>query len=170
MKDSTIANNRMSFFWGRWGVIEMAVLSMILAIGVASYGKWFYPLEELRIWEKSVALFEVFFIGALWFFRFKARLWLIAALLFASWGGYAGFWYQVKIPCACMGTKFPIPTLYTMGIDALFMIVSLLLAKRQGCSQRILWLIGGALVLAVLFGFLLAKQIYLFKIFQSNGG
>ncbi len=161
MKDLIIESSRMLAGLKRRGV-DIVALAILLIVGIAAYGKWFYPVENLRGWERSVAVFELFFTGFLWMFRARAATWLAAALLFASWGGYASFWYQLKLPCSCMGTQFPIPTLYTIGLDALFIVASLLLAKRQGVSQRKLLVFGGLLLISAVAGFFVGQQVYVY--------
>lgn len=159
MKDLSMQCGKRLEWLKRWGV-DVVALAMMMILGLAAYGKWFHPIEVLLIWERSIAVFEICFIIFLWRFRRQIRLWVFSALIFASWGGYATFWYQLELPCSCMGTALHIPTLYMISLDLLFVIASVCCAIEQGGSKKQILIVAGLLLISAIFGFFLAKQIY----------
>jgi len=159
MKNLIMQRGRILTGLKRWG-IDVVALGMILIMGIAAYGKWFYPVEMLLWWERGVAIFELFFMVLLWRFRARFLMWLIAGLIFASWGGYASFWYLLKLPCSCMGSLLHIPTLYTMALDVVFVCVSLVCARTRGASVKSMMIAIILLMGTGVAGFFIGDQIY----------
>jgi hypothetical protein len=118
--------------------VEKMALYASLAIGVvlfvAAWGKFFHPAELTKTLDRWESVFEICFLLAMIYFRRRWQMWLVAAVIFLSWGGYALYWYQRGLPCGCMGAKLHIPTFYMILLDLLFFALSLALAyllKRQ---------------------------------------
>jgi hypothetical protein len=141
-------------------VIFIAIIGISLVLLVAAYGKWFYPAELLKMWDRGISIFELLFIGLLFYARKSFKLWVIAAFIFASWGGYAYFWYQVNLPCSCMGEMLHIPTKFSLLLDAFFFGLSLLFAYLMGGAKRAVYLGVMLGVFGFGLGFLCAKGIY----------
>lgn len=142
----------------RFILIACTLISTILLM--AAYGKWFYPVQVLHTWEKFIALSEILFLLGLWCFRHNPLYWLFSSLLFASWGGYASFWYTLHLPCHCMGEMLHIPTRITLLLDGTLVALSFFIAWQLNASKRQLF---NTLLLALLFsatGFTLASAIY----------
>lgn len=90
---------------------KLIVLSVAIVIScfllLAIYGKMFHPSEKIKKLEHWVSFFEICFIIALFICRNHWYIWVITAVVFASFAGYSIFWYSIKLPCACMGTLIP---------------------------------------------------------------
>lgn len=135
-----------------------ATISAIVLI--AAYGKMFHPVETLKGWDRSVAAFEVLFVLGLWKFRNLSSYWILSSLLFASFGGYAYFWYSLELPCSCMGEFLKIPSLTTLSIDASLCVTSLAIAFLLRASMQIFSLTTITLAPLGAMGFFLAQFIY----------
>lgn len=110
-----------------------------IVLGAAAYGKWFYPIELLKTWERGIALFEILLICLLWVFRKSSFTWLGLILIFSGWSGYAFFWYTLKLPCSCMGQWLHIPSSFSICIDLLFIFLSALVARQVGKNPKAFW-------------------------------
>lgn len=142
----------------RFILLALVIISTILL--AAAYGKWFYPVQLLHTWERSIACCEVLFLIGLWQFKLNPLYWLFSTLVFASWGGYAYFWHSLQLPCHCMGEMLHIPTRLTLFLDGALFTCSALIAWQLNASKRQLF---NTFVLAILFsatGFTLANAIY----------
>ncbi len=135
---------RLALCWG--GVIALALI-------IAAYGKIFFPVESLKIFDRCTGIGEVLFAVAILVFRKKWQLWIFSSTLFASWCGYALYWYFLELPCSCMGEMFTIPTLLSICLDALFfvplLVVGLFVGREQAldrgdncslCHRRLYWI------------------------------
>src|SRR5579871_6123821 len=85
------------------------VLGLAIVIGIvlviAAIGKMFFPLESLKIIDRSASVFEIVLLLLIFIFRNEWKLWWGAALVFSAWLGFALFWETLKLPCACMGDR-----------------------------------------------------------------
>jgi hypothetical protein len=142
------------------------VIAAVLTI--AAWGKFFYPAELLIIFERWVGGAEVLFLLAILIFRKKWVFWLFTATIFASWCGYALYWYFLELPCSCMGTMLNIPTAFTMFLDALFFSWSLLSAYLLGAPPR--WIAIGLIssVIASFIGYAIAHWVYMAFVHASS--
>ncbi len=130
-------------------------------LAVAAYGKFFYPTDYLQVVDLWVSLFEVAFLLLILIFRNRARLWLFSSVIFASWCGYAIYWYFLKLPCSCMGEMLKIPTTLTLSLDGGFVFVSLWMARRLGASNRQIYLTILSVLMAALVGYAFGDWVYL---------
>ena len=144
--------------------VEKIALYASLAIGavlfVAAWGKFFHPAELTQTLDRWESIFEILFLLAMIYFRRHWQMWLMAAVIFLTWGGYALYWYQRELPCGCMGAKLHIPTLYAIVLDLLFFAVSLAFAYLlKGRSTRVLLgvLLAG---IGAIIGYLAAGRVY----------
>lgn len=141
-------------------LILSATIGIASVLLVAAYGKWFYPAELLTGWDRGISIFELLFVGVLFYFRNSFKVWVLAAFVFASWGGYAGFWYQLHIPCSCMGEMLHIPTGLSLFLDTLFFILALQFIYWLGGLKRGVYLAVALGAVGASLGFFLASGIY----------
>src|SRR5579862_2165712 len=147
----------------RYTALSAAIFISIF-LGVAAFGKIFYPLEKLKHLDLWTSIFEILFIGFLLTFRMRSTLWLGAAVLFAGWGGYAIYWCCLKLPCSCMGTMIALPSIYALLLDALFFVISCTMAFMLGALRSILYLIVLCALLGGLIGYAFAEWVFYVKI------
>src|SRR5271168_1948048 len=103
-------------------LILSSVIFISLFLGLAAYGKFFYPSVQVEQLDRWTSYFEIAFIAALCLFHLQSGMWLLAAPLFASWGGYAAYWLCLNIPCGCAGTLVDLPSVYALSLDILFFL------------------------------------------------
>lgn len=121
----------------------VSLLSAVVVSGillVAAYGKMFFPSEKLIALDFAVSIFEIILLSMLILYRNRWEMWVIAGLVFSCWGGYSLFWYQVELPCTCMGASVSIPEGFTLALDAFFYSLSLCIAFLLGAKKRWLYL------------------------------
>lgn len=142
------------------GIALFSALLIGLVLLVAAYGKLFYPTPALEIFDRTIGFLEFIFLVILILFRTEAVVWLVASIIFASWGGYALFWHLSSVPCGCMGGAVHIPSSLSLSIDGLFWILSLTVAQILGSPKR--KRIGACLigVVTATMGFFAAKVVY----------
>src|SRR5690348_906219 len=97
-----------------------AALFISLFLAIAAYGKLFHPAEKLRELDAIVSALEMALIVCLLVFCRRAWIWLIAAVIFGGWAGYALYWCCLKLPCSCAGSLVAFPSQYALLLDALF--------------------------------------------------
>ena len=102
----------------------------------AAVGKIFFPRENLKIFEISVGVFETLVVFLLFLYYKRWETWLLVALLFASWAGYAFFWMHAKLPCSCMGTMVEFPASFTFALDCFFWGASMGLSHFLGANSK----------------------------------
>jgi hypothetical protein len=141
-------------------VTLVAALVTALILAAAAYGKFFYPVEALKTFDRAVSGFEVLFILFILMFRRRFAMWCAASVIFAAWGGYALFWCKLEVPCSCMGTLVEIPSLLSICVDGVLLIVSLGLSYLLGAGRQKLYLCVLLSSLAVLVGYSMAEWIY----------
>jgi hypothetical protein len=137
-----------------------AALFIGIILLVAAYGKLFYPAQFLVILERSISVIEILFLGAIFFFRKDWLTWLIAAVVFAAWFGYALFWYTLKLPCNCMGTLFSIPTAVLIILDFLLFALCMFVGYLLGAERKYLHLSLIGCLLMGFAGFAFAELVY----------
>ena len=144
---------------------QTIALGAALLIGVillvAALGKLLYPAESLKSFERLIGVVEILLVAIIFAFRRHWQVWLGAALMFAAWGGYALFWYGLKLPCHCMGMMFSIPSFFLIALDVLLFIISMVVGYLLGAKRQHLFL---TLLLGVLLGFAgfaFAQWVYL---------
>ena len=144
----------------------MRQLIVVAAVGISSivllaaYGKWFHPAELLMGWDRTISLFELLFVVFLLYFRNSWTMWMIAAVIFAAWGGYASCWCQVHLPCHCMGVNLRIPTVLSVFLDGVFFVLALYFVYVLGKSKRRVYLTLLLAVLGVVLGWVVSSSIY----------
>lgn len=114
----------------------LSALFLSSIILVAAYGKLFFPSDDLPILDISVSFLEMGLIAFLILYRNRIEMWLIASMVFASWGGYSLFWYLVELPCSCMGESIYVPHGFSLVIDTLFFSLSLCVAFLLGARKK----------------------------------
>jgi hypothetical protein len=123
---------------------RLTLLSTVIFISIflafAAYGKFFYPSEHMQQIDRWTSYFEIGFIVLLFIFHLESVMWLIAAPLFASWGGYATYWLCLKMPCGCLGTLIPLPSVFALSLDVLFLVVSCSAALLLGAARSLVYL------------------------------
>ena len=143
-------------FMVRKNLIVAIVIGLVLL--VTACGKLFYPAPSLILLDRVVGGLELVLIFFLLAYRHSKRMWGIAALVFATWGGYAGFWACVKLPCGCMGELVHIPSGWSLAVDGVFVGASLWLVGALKTPQRVL--LWGSLPLAATGGVFMAQWVY----------
>lgn len=144
--------------------IERALLFSTLFLSsfilVAAYGKFISPGEKLPFMDYSISFFELVLIGCLAAYRKWIEMWLVAALIFATWGGYSLFWTLAVLPCSCMGSAVTLPNGFTLMIDALFFTLSMTMAFLLGVGRKRLILVAVNAAIFALAGFAFADWVF----------
>lgn len=143
---------------------ERIALFFSLVIGlvlmVAAWGKFFYPAEFVKTLDQWVSGFEVLFLATIIIYRNRWQLWTVSSVVFASWCGYALYWYFLKLPCSCMGTMLDIPTALSISIDLLFFLSSLSIASLLGVGAKGIYCIVLLALMAGLIGYAFADAAF----------
>lgn len=147
------------------GLIVAFAIGIILV--VAAYGKFFHPLENLKIFDRWVSILEILFVPVIFFFRKRSAMWLSAAAIFAAWCGYASFWCCLQLPCSCMGSLIEMPTTLSIFLDVLFFSLSLVMGFLLGAARAHVYLALLAACFTSLAGYAFADFIY--QSFVLNG-
>lgn len=127
---------------------------------LAIYGKVFHPSEKIKKLEHWVSFFEICFITALFIYRNHWHIWVITAVIFASFAGYSLFWYSIKLPCACMGTLIPYASPLYFFLDLIFFALSLSMAYLLQIKRSGLYFWGCLGGTFFLIGYAFAEKIY----------
>lgn len=127
---------------------------------LAIYGKVFYPSEKIKKLEYGVSFFEMCFIVALFLSRNYWHIWVITAIIFALFAGYSIFWYNIKLPCSCMGTLILHASSLYFFLDLIFFILSLSVAYILQIRRSILYFWGILGCVFFLIGYAFAEKIY----------
>jgi len=156
---------RMFLIWVRQRVVvERITLLLALIIGlilaIAAWGKFFHPAESVQTLDQWISGFEVLFLLAIIFFRKQGTLWTVSAVVFASWFGYALYWYFLQLPCSCMGEMLDIPTVFSISLDLLFFISSLIAAYLLKIQLRWIYMSVLSGFMAGLVGYAFADWVY----------
>lgn len=138
----------------------LAAILVAVVLIVASCGKLFYPRKELLNLDFTVCLFELMLSAILIVCHRRYEVWLLAAVVFALWGGYALFWDLQELPCSCLGESIEIPQITTLLLDAFFFVVSVVLAGYLGASWKAIGLLLMLAPLLVLGGYKVGKKVY----------
>lgn len=142
----------------KWGLIVAFTIGVVLLI--AAYGKFFYPLENLKVLDRWVSALEVFFIGVIFLFRKRVWLWLGTAAIFAAWCGYASFWCCLELPCNCMGALIDMPTALSISLDVLFLLLSFAMGRLLGAGRAQMFLAFLIACFMALAGYAFADWVY----------
>ncbi|MGL5264238.1 MAG: hypothetical protein ACRDAI_06685 [Candidatus Rhabdochlamydia sp.] len=140
-------------------VLSAAILISCFLL-LAIYGKMFHPSEKLKKLDYWVSFFEIFFIAALFLWRLNWRMWVVTAVIFASFAGYSIFWYMIKLPCSCMGNLIPHVSSISFFLDIIFFILSLSMAYLLHAKRFVLFFWGFLGCLFFLVGYAFAEKIY----------
>ncbi len=127
---------------------------------VAAYGKWLSPAPLLQGWDRGVGVFEVLGAVALVWGCRAWKTWLAAGGVFAVWGGYAAYWFFLKLPCRCMGESLPIPAIFSLLLDILFFGISLFFAYRLKKDKRVVYWMCALGMIGVGIGVGVARGLY----------
>lgn len=138
------------------------VLSIIIGavLAISAWGKLFYPAQYVKTLDHWASGIEALLLVMIFLFRKHWQLWLSAAVLFASWCGYALFWYCLKLPCSCMGAMLTIPTVFSIVLDVLFFGSSLFAAYLLGAKRNWLYATVFLGLVVGLGGYFFASWIY----------
>lgn len=137
-----------------------AALLVSGVLGFAALAKFTGPNPNEKILDTGILLdyavagVEVIVIlGLLALHRVKYA-WLITAIMFAGFAGYAGFYALVlKRSCGCFGKLWTPPLGVTLAIDIAFVFLSLAMAKRRGAKLGIIFATLGIAGLASFAGY-----------------
>ena len=146
---------------GTLSVASVVLFTAISSLGFVAGTLLFLPRNPLPFWFSVPVLLFLFAYSLAKRFTVLAHFWLGAALMFAAWGGYALFWYGLKLPCHCMGMMFSIPSFFLIALDVLLFIISMVVGYLLGAKRQHLFL---TLLLGVLLGFAgfaFAQWVYL---------
>ena len=141
-----------------------AALFISLFLAIAAYGKLFHPAEKLQQLDTAVSALEMALIACLLVFCKRAWMWLIAAVIFGGWTGYAMYWCCLKLPCSCAGSLIAFPSKYALLLDVLFFVISIFTAYCLGVHRAILYSIFLAALLSSLIGYAFAEWAFYVKI------
>lgn len=143
---------------------KLIALSSVILIScfllLAIYGKVFHPSEKLKKLEYWVSFFEIFFISSLFIYRYNWYIWVITALIFASFAGYSIFWYSIKLPCACMGTLIPHASSLYFFLDLIFFVLSLSVTYLLQVKRSALYFWAFLGCIFFLIGYAFAEKVY----------
>jgi membrane-associated HD superfamily phosphohydrolase len=134
---------------------SVVLISFFLLIAV--YGKLFYPNERLKQVDLLACSIEITLIIFLCIFHMRYAMWLIAALLFSSWAGYAFYWYYLKLPCNCAGSVITFSSAFALLLDVLF-----------GASIGLMYLTLLCACLFFLLGYVFADWVFHTKILEMS--
>jgi hypothetical protein len=142
---------------GITALVTAVVIAIILTM--TAFAKLFYPSDVLKVLDFCTGLFELVFLCTLLFFHRFWQMWAFCSCLFATWGGYSLYWAIKGLPCGCMGKLMPLPKEVALGLDTLFVAVSLFLvynlSKKRGRLSKLLLFV----IISVLGGFYFAKIV-----------
>ncbi len=146
------------------------VVSICIAITllVAAASKFFYPSPKLKQLDQWVSLFEVGVVLFLLILRKRSWMWLLMACLFAAWAGYALYWFNLKLPCNCLGALIEFPSIFSFSLDILFFLVSLRMASLLGTTRSLLYLTVLLGCLFSLTGYGFAEWVFYRKILDMK--
>ncbi len=138
-------------------LISALIIAIILSI--TAFAKIFYPSDLLVILDFSTGVFELIFLCTLLMFQRFWQEWAFCACVFGSWGGYSLYWAIKGLPCGCMGKLMPLPKELALGLDTLFVLISLffvytLSVKRGWLTKCILFVL-----ISILGGFYFARIV-----------
>ena len=133
-KIATESDKRLSGF-----ALGIALFISIILL-LAAYSKFFYPSPKLKMLDQWVSLFELGVIAALFIFRKYWLMWLVVSLVFAAWSGYALYWFNLKLPCNCLGSLIEVPSAFSFTLDIIFFVLSLSMAYFYGATRALLYL------------------------------
>lgn len=150
----------------KWASFAAILLSIILCF--TAIGKFLHPSFYLKGLDRFISGLELLFIFLIIFFRHRYLMWLFAALVFSLWSGYALFWYCIQLPCGCMGSKLPIPTIFFLCLDGLFLTLSFLFAYLLG--GRLTMILGGVIASSLLIfgGYEIAQLLFKHLMFKMQ--
>ena len=142
---------RLSFF---------AALFISIFLAAAAYGKFFHPVEKLKQLEVWTSYFEIILIFFLFIFHRRSAMWLAAAIIFASWGGYATYWFRLKLPCNCLGSVVSLPSGYALSLDILFIVLSCCMAFLLGAGRGVIYFITLVIFLFSFIGYIFGEWAF----------
>ena len=151
---------RIKYLFSIKKVVLYIALFISLFLSIAAYGKFFAPAEKIKELELLVSVFEVVLIVLLVVFRMHYVMWVIASLVFASWGGYATYWSCLKLPCNCIGTWIVLPSIFALSLDILFFILSCTVIFLLATTRNALYLTLLGAMLFALVGYVFAEWVF----------
>ncbi len=131
----------------RKGFDPVALTAGLLVSGVlgfAALAKFTGPNPNEKIpgtdflLDYAVAGAEVIVILGLLALHRAKHVWLLTAIMFAGFAGYAGFYTALGRSCGCFGKLWTPPLGVTLAIDIAFVFLSLVMAKRRGAKFGII--------------------------------
>lgn len=150
-----------------WMALGLALVISI-CLGIAAYGKFFYPSSKLQLLDRAISVFEVGMMCFLLLFRQRIWAWMAMVVLFASWGGYAIYWCCLQLPCNCIGSLVPLPSGFALSFDILAFILSCAMALLLGAARSVIYLTILGALLCALFGYAFAEWLFYVKIVGVN--
>lgn len=138
-------------------LVSAMIIALILII--TAFSKLFYPSDVLKLLDFSTGLFELIFLGALLLFHRYWQIWAFCACVFGSWGGYSLYWAIKGMPCGCMGKLMPLPKEVALGLDSLFVVLSLFLVYNLSVKRGVFTKCILFVLISVLGGFYFAKVV-----------
>ncbi len=156
---TALENHFPSFSCVQKMIFSIALFCAMLLL-VTGFSKLVYPEGDLKILDQGIGGFELLVAAVLFFGRKYRSVWYAAILLFSAWGGYALFWFFLKLPCKCMGSLFAMPTVVSMTLDLFCVALSIIAAFLQGAFAKYLYLAQLFGVLMALAGYATADWIY----------
>jgi len=165
---------------GRWthGLSCVVALSVAIVLQIAALAKIAGPdkkkvlirpgewgLESGMLLDHAVAIVEIAAIMLLLLFHRTRIMWLATALLFSGFFGYALYWFVRNQSCGCFGTllvgtplEFFTVRGVSLGLDAAFFLLALLVALLRGVKGKWLIVTATAGLLLAVGGFIYAWQ------------
>lgn len=139
-------------------LVSAFILTIILYF--AAIAKIVYPSDIIAKFAFPVAIFEIVLASALLIFFYMKEIWVITALVFASWEGYSLFWLIRGLPCECMGKLITIPPGISIAANIVIFAVSLYLASALGVKKKQIKSLLFYSIFAVLFGVIIAYSVF----------
>jgi len=118
-----------------------SAIIIAVVLMAAAMGKIFFPPEEIEWFYFSIGMLEIGLIACLLIFFKKWITWILLALIFASWGGYAFFWMSAHLPCSCMGSRVEFPPQFSFYVDVVFWGLTTCMGYLLGASRIIVRMI-----------------------------
>ncbi|MEO1130742.1 MAG: MauE/DoxX family redox-associated membrane protein, partial [Planctomycetota bacterium] len=117
-----------------------------------------FGLEHGLLLDFAIAIFEFTLVVLILALHRRRYIWLLTALVFSGFFGYALNRTLAGQSCGCFGVLWEPPKGLTLVLDAAFVLGALLLARMRGTCPRVVLVAGGLSLASVGAGYVYAMQ------------
>jgi hypothetical protein len=117
-----------------------------------------FGLEHGMLLDFAIAIFEFTLVVLILALNRRRYIWLLTALVFSGFFGYALNRTLAGQSCGCFGVLWEPPRGLTLVLDAAFVVGALLLARVRGICPRVVLVAGGLCLASVGAGYVYAMQ------------